>query len=148
MMENIDRAIINRLQGDFPICAQPYAAVAAKLGLSEAELITRIKRMLHDKVLTRFGPMFDAEKMGGAFSLAAMQIPAQDFERVAEIVNALPQVAHNYQREHRLNMWFVLATDSTQGINDAIASIEQATGYHVYNMPKLEEYFIGLHFKV
>ncbi len=146
-MDTLDRAIINQLQGGFPICAQPYAAAAATLGLGGDELIARIERMLHDKVLTRFGPLFDAEKMGGAFSLAAMQIPAGDFERVAAIVNALPQVAHNYQREHRLNMWFVLATDSAEGIAEAIASIERATGHRVFNMPKLEEYFIGLHFK-
>lgn len=144
-MDAADRTIINRLQGGFPICPQPYAAMAERMGLNEDELITRIERMLHDKVLTRFGPMFDAEKMGGAFSLAAMQVPAEDFERVAAIVNAHPQVAHNYQREHALNMWFVLATDTPQGISEAIAAIEQATGYRVFNLPKQEEYFIGLH---
>lgn len=147
-MDDQDRAIINRLQGGFPVCEQPYAAVGGSLGISEDELIVRIEHLLNDKVLTRFGPMFDAEKMGGAFSLAAMQVPAEDFERVAGIVNDLPQVAHNYQREHRLNMWFVLATDSAQGISEAIASIEAATGYRVFNMPKQEEYFIGLHFEV
>jgi DNA-binding Lrp family transcriptional regulator len=146
-MDALDRAIINHLQGGFPICERPFAEAAAPLGLSEDELISRIDRLLEDKVLTRFGPLFDAEKMGGSFTLAAMEVPAEDFERVAEIVDALPQVAHNYQREHRLNMWFVLATDSPRGIADAIATIERETGLKVFNLPKLEEYFIGLRFE-
>ncbi len=147
-MDDIDRAIVNRLQGGFPICERPYAAAAETLGLSEDELIRRVEGMLQEKALTRFGPMFDAEKMGGAFSLAAMQVPEAEFERVSAIVNALPQVAHNYQREHALNMWFVLATDTSQGIADALFAIERATGLNVYNMPKQEEYFIGLRFEV
>ena len=68
--------------------------------------------------------------------------------QASAIVNALPQVAHNYQREHALNMWFVLATDTSQGIADALFAIERATGLKVYNMPKQEEYFIGLRFEV
>ncbi|MHB9117542.1 MAG: Lrp/AsnC family transcriptional regulator [Burkholderiales bacterium] len=147
-MDDTDRIIVNRLQGGFPICERPFAAVAEALGLSEDELIRRVDRMLQEKVLTRFGPMFDAEKMGGAFSLAAMRVPEAEFERIRAIVNAFPQVAHNYQREHALNMWFVLATDTPQGIADAISAIERATGLKVYNMPKQEEYFIGLRFEV
>lgn len=147
-MDNIDRSIVNRLQGGFPICERPFAAIAETLDLSESELIRRVEGMLEEKILTRFGPMYDAEKMGGAFSLAAMKVPGAEFERVSGIVNVLPQVAHNYQREHTLNMWFVLATDTPQGIADAISVIESSTGLKVYNMPKQEEYFIGLRFEV
>ena len=70
---------------------------------------------MHDKTLTRFGPMFQVERMGGAFVLAALAVPEADYERVAELVNALPEVAHNYRREHALNMWFVLATETPGG---------------------------------
>lgn len=143
-MDNLDRAIINRLQDGFPICAEPFAQVAQELHTDEAELVARVQRLRDDKVLTRFGPMYHAERLGGALSLAAMQVPAQDFERVAGLVNALPEVAHNYEREHLLNMWFVLATETADGQRAAIERIEQETGYHVYNMPKLEEYFVEL----
>lgn len=143
-MDELDRAIVNALQGGFPICDEPYHEVADKLGLSEAELIARLRRMLETKTLTRFGPMFQVERMGGAFVLAALAVPEADYERVAEQVNALPEVAHNYRREHALNMWFVLATETPEGIAAAIEKIERATGLKVYPFPKLKEYFVEM----
>lgn len=145
-MDATDRSIINSLQGGFPICERPYQAAAEQLGIGEDELIARLKHLLDDKILTRFGPMYQIERMGGAFSLAAMRVPEADFERVAAIVNAMPEVAHNYQRQHPLNMWFVLATETPDGIASAIAKIEAATGSHVINVPKEREYFVGARF--
>ena len=143
-MDELDRAIVNVLQGGFPISGEPYREVAGKLGIAEAELITRLQRMLEDKTLTRFGPMFQVERMGGAFVLAALAAPEADYERVTEAVNALPEVAHNYRREHALNMWFVLATETPEGIPAAIDRIERATGLQVYAFPKLKEYFVEM----
>lgn len=147
-MDSVDRAIINRLQDGFPITEQPFAAVAAELGITEDDLIGRVQKLLDEKVLTRFGPMYHAERLGGALSLAAMKIPPQDYERVASVVNALPEVAHNYEREHALNMWFVLATETAEGQRAAIEKIERESGYPVFNMPKLDEYFVELKFRV
>jgi DNA-binding Lrp family transcriptional regulator len=143
-MDELDRVIINALQGGFPICDEPYREVAERLGLKEAELIARLRRLLEAKTLTRFGPMFQVERMGGAFMLAALAVPEADYERVAEQVNALPEVAHNYRREHALNMWFVLATETPEGIAAAIEKIERATGLKVYAFPKLKEYFVEM----
>ncbi|WP_457671401.1 Lrp/AsnC family transcriptional regulator [Thiolapillus sp.] len=145
-MDATDRAIINRLQHGFPICEQPYGQAAAELGIGEQELLERLRAMLKDKRLSRFGPMYHAERMGGGLSLCAMSIPQNDFEQVAEKVNAFPEVAHNYAREHALNMWFVLATDTPERIQQVLREIEESTGYPVYNMPKKQEFFIGLHF--
>ena len=92
--------------------------------------------------------MYHAERLGGALSLAALKVPPQDYERVAEQVNALPEVAHNYERNHALNMWFVLATETATAQADAVAKIERETGCTVYNMPKLTEYFVELKLRV
>lgn len=146
-MDSVDRAIVNRLQGGFPVCERPYAEAAAELGLGEDELIRRVEALLAAGTLTRFGPMYHAERLGGALTLAAMKIPPQDFERVTAIVNGFPEVAHNYAREHEFNMWFVLATEQPSRIAEVIGEIERATGYKVYNMPKLEEFFVGLRFE-
>ncbi len=143
-MDELDRAIVNALQGGFPISDEPYREVAEELGLSEAELLVRLQRLLETKTLTRFGPMFQVERMGGAFVLAALAVPEADYERVTEQVNALPEVAHNYRREHALNMWFVLATEMPEGIAAAIGRIERATGLKVYAFPKLKEYFVEM----
>lgn len=143
-LDALDRAIVNRLQDGFPVCERPYAAIADELGMDEQDLLGRLGRLLQERVLTRFGPMYHAERMGGGLSLAAMKIPPGDFERVAGIVNRMPEVAHNYARDHALNMWFVLATETPQGQQEAIASIERESGYPVYNMPKIKEYFVEL----
>lgn len=143
-MDELERALINSLQGGFPLCERPFAEAAARLGCDEATLIERIRRLLEAGTLTRFGPLFDAAALGGAFTLCALEVPAADFERVAEIVNAFPEVAHNYQREHALNMWFVLAAEKPEGIPAAIRRIEAATGLAVLDFPKLDEYFVEL----
>lgn len=145
-MDATDKKIINGLQGGLPICEQPFLEMAQQFGIGEAELIARLVNLLKQKVLTRFGPMFQIERMGGAFSLAAMKVLEKDYERVTTVVNALPEVAHNYRREHDFNMWFVLATEAPEGIGSAIARIEAETGYPVFNMPKEKEYFVGAKF--
>ncbi len=147
-MDDIDRTIINHLQGGFPICERPFREAAAALGLEEDELIRRIDRLLQEGYLSRFGPMYHAEKLGGGLSLCAMAVPEERFDQVAERVNAFPEVAHNYARDHELNMWFVLATETPERIDQVLEEIETATGHKVYNMPKKEEFYVGLRFEL
>ena len=151
-IDAVDRCIIDALQGGFPVCERPYAAAAAPLGISEEELLARLQSLLDRKILTRFGPMFQIERMGGAFVLAAIAVPEGDWERVNDAVNAFPEVAHNYRRESDLNtplnMWFVLATETKDGIPAAVHKIEVATGLPVYPFPKLKEYFVEMKLSV
>jgi len=147
-MDELDRRIINQLQGGFPVCERPFREAAENLGTTESELITRIRCMLDDGLLTRFGPLFHAENMGGALSLCAMTVPAENFDEVVEQVNAFPEVAHNYQRDHEMNMWFVLATETPDQLGECLQQIEKSTGIPVFNLPKKEEFYVGLHFKV
>lgn len=143
-MDDTDRQILNTMQGEFPLCDRPFRVMAERLGLGEEELIARIARMRSEGILTRFGPLYHADRMGGRFTLAAMSVPTEDFERVATVVNALSEVAHNYEREHALNMWFVIATETPAQTPEVIARIEAETGYPVYPMPKEKEYFVEL----
>jgi DNA-binding Lrp family transcriptional regulator len=143
-MDELDRRIVNALQGGFPVSPRPFEEAARQLGTDEATLIARLRRLLEQGVLTRFGPLFNAERLGGAFTLCAMAVPRQDFERVAAIVNSFPEVAHNYEREHRYNLWFVVAATDTARLRQAVAAIEARTGYSVLDLPKLDEYFLDL----
>jgi len=143
-MDELERAIVNRLQGGFPLSERPFADAARALGIDEATLITKLQAMLEAGTLTRFGPMYDAERLGGAFTLCAMSVPAADFERVAALVNAHPEVAHNYERAHRCNMWFVIAAAARAQIVPLIAAIEAETRYPVLDLPREQEYFIEL----
>ncbi|GLT23131.1 protein NirG [Zoogloea oryzae] len=147
VLDALDRRIINALQGGFPITDEPYREVAEELGTTEAELLARLERLLAAKVLTRFGPMFQIERLGGRFVLAALAVPEDRFAEVTGLVNALPEVAHNYRREHHLNMWFVLATETPDGIADATRRIEAATGLPVFAFPKLREFFVDMRLK-
>ncbi|MDP2740730.1 MAG: AsnC family transcriptional regulator [Pseudorhodobacter sp.] len=142
-LDATDRRILNALQDGFPISPRPYAEAGAALGLSEAELISRIADLRSIGAITRFGPFYDAAAIGGAFCLCAMAVPEARFDAVMTKVNAHPEVAHNYQRAHKLNMWFVLATETPAGIARTAARIEAETGLKVLRFPKLKEYFIG-----
>lgn len=146
-MDQIDRDIINSLHGGLEICERPYLQAAQRLGLEEADLIARLARLLQEGSITRVGPLYQIERMGGAFTLAALHAPEGKFEQVAQCVNALPQVAHNYARDHDLNMWFVIATEAPAEIEAVIHSIEQETGCRVFNFPKSREYFVELKLK-
>ncbi len=143
-LTEIDQRLINTFQGGFPICERPYKQVAESLGLDEATLIARIDSLLQAGVLTRFGPLFNADRMGGVNVLAAMAVPISEFENVAELVNLQPEIAHNYRREHTLNLWFVGAADSAEKVEAAFAYIESVTGHTVYRFPKEREFFVEL----
>jgi siroheme decarboxylase len=144
MIDDIDRRLINQLQGGFPIGERPYAEVGGRLGLDEDEVIARLRRLLDERVLSRFGPMYDAERLGGGLTLAAMAVPEDRFDEVAGIVNGFAEVAHNYERAHPLNMWFVVATERPERIRAVLAEIAVATGLPVVDLPKVEEYFLEL----
>lgn len=144
LLDATDALLLRRLHGGFPLGERPYAEVAGELGLTEAEVLARLARLLDDGVLTRFGPLFQIERAGGQFVLAAMQVPEARFEAVAAQVNALPEVAHNYRREHRFNMWFVLACDSPEAARAACERIEALTGLAVFAFPKEREFFVEL----
>ncbi len=146
--DDTDRRIVNALQGEFPICARPFRAAAEAIGLGEDELIARIESMCADGRLSRFGPLFDAEKLGGAVTLAALSVPEDRFDAVAAMVNAHPEVAHNYARDHVLNMWFVVSAERTERIAEVIAEIERETEIEVLALPKESEFFVGLRLNV
>ncbi|GAD22023.1 Lrp/AsnC family transcriptional regulator [Acidovorax sp. MR-S7] len=144
MLSPDDALLVDHLHGGFPLVDRPFATVAAALGCTEEQVLVRLRRLLSQGVLTRFGPLFQIERAGGLFVLAAIAVPEERFSAVAATVNAFPEVAHNYRRTHALNMWFVVAAESPAQAADALAHIEAATGLPVHAFPKEEEYFVEL----
>ena len=144
-LDEVDARLINRLQTGLPLAEQPYTAVGAELGLSEDDVLTRLRRLLADGVLTRFGPLYQIERGGGQFVLAALQVPEARYAEVIGLVNSLPEVAHNYRREHTLNMWFVIAAESPAAAQTACERIEALTGLPVYAFPKEREFHVNLY---
>lgn len=143
-LDAIDRAIINTLQGGFPIGERPFAEAARSIGIGEAELIERLAALRAAGVLSRFGPMYNADRFGGHNTLVAMRVPDERFDDVAAVVNSFPEVAHNYARAHALNMWFVVAADSRDRVDQVLTEVQERTGLPVYDMPKVREFHVGL----
>ncbi|MBN8489585.1 MAG: Lrp/AsnC family transcriptional regulator [Burkholderiales bacterium] len=139
-----DLRLISHLHGGFPLSDRPFLEVARQLGWTEETVIERLRHLLSHGELTRFGPLFQIERAGGRFVLAAMAVPEGRFDAVAARVNALPEVAHNYRRDHTLNMWFVIATETEAAVPAVIARIEAATGLPVMAFPKEREYRVEL----
>lgn len=142
-LDATDRLLINHLQEGLSLRHDPFAPVARAAGIPETEVVERIAHMREVGAITRFGPFLDAEAMGGAFCLCAMAVPQDRFEEVVTLVNAYPEVAHNYERQHKLNMWFVLACEKPDEIAEVAARIGRETGLPVLRFPKLKEFFIG-----
>lgn len=147
-MTETEALVINGLQGGFPICDRPYRVMADQLGLTETVLLTTLQGLLDQGLLSRFGPLYHAERLGGALSLVAMSVPEADFDRIADIVNGFPEIAHNYARDHALNMWFVIATEKPEQKQKVLDAIETRTGLPVHDLPKLAEFFVGLRLEV
>ncbi len=139
-----DARLLERLHGDLPLTDHPFADVGAELGMGEDEVLERLRRLFSLGVLTRFGPLIQIERAGGCFVLAALEVPPERFDAVAAQVNALPEVAHNYRREHALNMWFVVAAETPQHCSAALERVAAATGLPVHAFPKEREYFVEL----
>lgn len=139
-----DLRLLERLHGELPLTDHPFADVGAELGMDEDEVLERLQRLLAQGVLTRFGPLYQIERAGGRFVLAALEVPPERFAEVTAIVNAQPEVAHNYRREHLLNMWFVVAAETPAQCDAALKRIGQASGLLVHAFPKQREYFVEL----
>lgn len=136
--------LIDALHGGFPLEDRPYARVGEQMGMPEDEVIGMLGQLLARGDLSRLGPLFQIERAGGRFVLAAIEVPEDRFESVTDLVNGLPEVAHNYRRDHRLNMWFVLATESADLADQVLERIRSMTGLDVLAFPKEREYFVEL----
>ncbi len=143
----LEQRLLNDFQHDLPLSATPYADIAVQLGVSENEVLNTVRKLQHDGVISRVGPVFTPNRIGVS-TLAAMSIPAQQLECVARIISAFPEVNHNYERDHEFNLWFVVTASSEEHLEIVLHEIEQHAEYPLMSLPMLEDYFIDLGFKL
>lgn len=144
-MDALDTRLLNEFQRDFPLVDRPFAAIGMRIGETAETVLARYSGLLEAGAISRIGVVF-APHAVGASTLAAMAVPSGRVDEVAAIVNAQPETNHNYEREHRLNLWFVLTASNQLALDAAIARIERAAGLAVLALPLLEEYHIDLGF--
>jgi DNA-binding Lrp family transcriptional regulator len=143
--DSLDRRLLNDFQRDFPWSPTPYAELARRLGTTEAEVLARLQRLHQGGTISRVGPVFRPHRLGVS-TLAAMAVPEGQIDGVAALINAYPEVNHNYQREHPLNLWFVVTSQDPARLAAILAEISQRTGCAVLDLPMVEEYHIDLGF--
>ncbi|MDJ0801367.1 MAG: AsnC family transcriptional regulator [Desulfobacterales bacterium] len=149
LMDADDRRLLNRIQSDFPVTAQPYQTIGQEIGMSEAEVIARVRRLKAKGLIRRIGGNFSPEKLGFVSTLCAARVPADDVDRFAGIVNRYPGVTHNYLRENSFNVWFTFIAPSMEEIEANLAAIRDATGVDVImNLPATRVFKIRAKFDV
>ncbi len=148
-MDKLDKQIINRIQRNFPLTSRPYQQLAQELGLSEEELLKRLKALKAKGVIRHLGAVFDSQKLGFSSTLVAMQVPEDKLEQTARVVNAYPGVTHNYQRDTDYNMWFTLTAESGQRIEEILEEIRDKTGIKkILNLPATKLFKIKVNFQL
>lgn len=146
-LDAIDRRLLNDFQRGLPVVERPFAHIARELGIDEEEVIDRLQRLQEKELVSRVGPVFRPNRIGVS-TLAAMAVPPERLESVATWISELPEVNHNYEREHRYNLWFVVTAEDRQHLNQVLTTIEQETGLPILDLPMLEDYFIDLGFRI
>jgi len=141
----LEKCLLNEYQRGFPLCAEPFAEIAAQLGVAEAEVIQTLESLQRRGFISRVGPVF-APQRAGASTLAALAVPEERLDSVASLVSAFTEVNHNYQREHAWNLWFVVTAPDQQRVEQVLADIESATGLAVLNLPLERAFYIDLGF--
>jgi len=144
-LTDLERRLLDRYQQGLPVSPTPYADMAAALAVSEAEVLGALKRLQELGVVSRVGPVFRTHAVG-ASTLAAMAVPEERLEEVAAVVNSFAAVNHNYQREHRFNLWFVATAAGDAELSEVLERIERLTNIKVMPLPMLEDYHIDLGF--
>jgi len=145
MMIDLEFRLLNDFQRNFPLLSRPYAVMAERLGISEADVLTMLKQFKACGMISRVGPVFRPNSIG-ASTLAAMAVPPEHLDEVAQLVNTYIEVNHNYERQHRFNLWFVVTASDEARVQAVLSEINCHTGYEVLNLPLLEDFHIDLGF--
>jgi DNA-binding Lrp family transcriptional regulator len=144
-LDEIDRRLLNDFQHDLPLTPAPFAEMAARLGVSEACVMERLRALAERGFVSRIGAVVRPKTIG-ASTLAALCVPASELDRVADLVSEYAEVNHNYEREHEWNLWFVVTGADEAHCERVMAGIEAQTGLEVLRLPMLADYHIDLGF--
>ncbi|PVV16655.1 MAG: AsnC family protein [gamma proteobacterium symbiont of Ctena orbiculata] len=144
-MNALERRLLNDFQDGFPLTPRPFRTIAERVGSTESEVMTTLHNLQSHRLISRVGPVFRPNRVG-ASTLAAMEVPAQRLESVADIVSSYAEVNHNYEREHQLNLWFVVTAADRAGLDRVLREIEKRSGLEVIDLPMIEDFYINLGF--
>ncbi|MBI5814565.1 MAG: Lrp/AsnC family transcriptional regulator [Nitrospinae bacterium] len=147
-MDETDKKILNIIQTGFPVEAAPYAIIGERVGITQDEAFERVKKLHETGIIRRIGASFDSRGLGWTSTLCAMCVPPEKIEQVAKVVSRYPGVTHNYERNHKYNLWFTLIAPDTDTVDMTLREIEKDSGFGpVRNMPMIKKFKIKVDFK-
>lgn len=146
-LSETEQRLLNEFQHEFPLHSRPYGHIAEKLGVTEGAVIEMLKRLKAGGMVTRVGPVFTANRVGVS-TLAAVAADPKEIIEIAGMINRYPEVNHNYEREHKYNLWFVVTASTSRQLRHVIKDIEYKTGLRVLELPMLKDYYIDLGFPI
>lgn len=148
-LDSIDKAILNRIQGEFPISADPYGDIGREVGISGQQARERVLSLIERKIIRKVGPFFDAKKMGYRSTLCAVDVPVDKIEETASVINGFVEVTHNYLREGHPNIWFTVIAESGEAIERILSDISERAGVGpVRNLPAEKMYKVKVDLKI
>lgn len=148
-LDTIDKKLLNMVQTQFPIVAEPYKEIAASLNITEQQVIERLEHLMQQDVIRRFGGVFDSRKLGYKGTLCGMHVPEEQIEAVAQVVNSYPGITHNYLRNHHYNMWFTVLADSPKRVQKILDEITAKTGITaILNLPSERFFKVMVNFEL
>ena len=147
MLAPLHKHLLNDYQQDFPLTPTPYRDIADQLGVSEDEVLKAFKTLSEQQLISRIGPVISPNSIGNS-ALVAMAVADEELQRVADLISEYPEVNHNYERENRFNLWFVVVAEDERHLTQVIADMESETGYKAMLLPMLADYFINLGFEL
>lgn len=143
----LERALLNDFQRDFPLDERPFATIAERLGCSEAEVLDAFEMLQSVGAISRIGAVVRPHQTGWS-TLAAMSVPEERLLSVAALVSAYPEVNHNYERDHTLNLWFVATAADRDRVTQVLKEIERRSGLEVLDLPLEEPFRLDLGFEI
>lgn len=148
-MDHIDRDILNIIQSDFPISAEPYTEIGDKVGIPGKDALERVRGLVKEGVVRKVGPFFDAAKMGHKSTLCSVQVPDEKVQLVADIISGYPEITHNYLREGIPNLWFTVIAPTEERIAEILSEISERGGVApIYNLPAKRMFKVKVDLKV
>jgi len=146
-VDEVDRKILNILQRDFPLDAEPFKVLGARVGVDEDDLLERVRKLKEAGIIRRIGAVFDTAGLGFASTLCAAKVPADRLEKFAEVVNSYQGVTHNYLRDHEYNVWFTFIGSTAEEIKESLSDISEETGItDIISMPVTRRFKVDARF--
>lgn len=147
-LTDLDRRILDRIQDNFPLCSHPYAALGEELGVSEEEVFERVCFLREQGIIRQLSANFWASKLGFVSTLCSAKVPSDALDSFLDVVNAIPNVTHNYLRDNPFNVWFTLICPSREDIQKTLDRVTQETGIEILNLPAEKIYKINVNFQM